>query len=157
MRHRSPLGGGLFIIECVRFSFLTGVLSILRYNAGAAFPWHIYAVPNALFLLAALFLWLDAPKYAVYTLLYISGKSLSIFSEIASGIVFLRRINPVNFNAQTMTNPVIVLSFAFAVDIITLIIALLINIKNNKKPKPAISGAGQNNQISEPEKEDTGS
>jgi hypothetical protein len=47
------------------------------------FPWLACAVPNALFPLMTLFLWLDTPNYTGYRPLYISGKCISFVSEAA--------------------------------------------------------------------------
>jgi hypothetical protein len=80
MQKYSLLRGGLFVLECARFSFMTGVLTVL--NPDTAFPWMVYAVPNALFLLAAMFMWLNSSKYGVFDPLYISGKAMSLFSII---------------------------------------------------------------------------
>jgi hypothetical protein len=135
MRSFSPLRGGLFILECVRFSFLTGFLAVVRYNAEAVFPWQIYAVPNALFLLMALFLMLDSSKYAVYSILYISGKTLCLFSEAMSGVAFLRNIGPMKYNKTEITIHGTIVPIAFIVDLITLIIILISSYKN-KKPEP---------------------
>jgi len=138
MRILSPLRGGLFIIECARFSFLIGSMAILRHNAGTAFPWQLYAVPNALFLLMALFLWLDTSKYGVYSLLYISGKSLSLFSGIASGIAFSQNLGNLNFYERGLANPLLVLALVIIIDLISLVIALILSIKN-KNHIPVLS------------------
>ena len=138
MRIYSPLRGGLLFVECARFSYLTGILAILRHNAGASFPWQLYAAPNALFLLMALFLWLDSSRYGVYSLLYISGKALCLFSEIASGIVFMKNLGPVNFIKSGITGQGMALPIVFIADVITLVIILIINAKN-KKTEPVIT------------------
>jgi len=132
MRTFSPLSGGLFFIECARFSFLTGILAVFRYNAGPAFPWQIYAVPNALFLLIALFLWLDRSKYTAYSLLYISGKSLCLFSEIISGIAMYKNVKQTDFFETGILNPGRILPIAFFIDLVTLIIILIGCTKNKK-------------------------
>jgi hypothetical protein len=142
MKNFSPLRGGLFILECARFSFLTGLLAVVRYNAGAAFPWQIYAAPNALFLLMALFLLLDASQYAVYSILYISGKVLCLFSEVMSAAAFFKNLIPMNSHKTETTIHGIILPIAFILDIITLIVILISSIKN-KKPEPVLLGASQ--------------
>ena len=143
MRILSPLCGGLFIVECARFSFLTGGLVILRQNAEAAFPWQMYAVANALFVLMALFLWLDASKYSMYVPLYIAGKSLSLFCEIAGGIVFLGQIS---FFEPGISNSLRILAVLVIIDLISLVLALFVCIKN-KKQKPVLSGSGPNLEV----------
>jgi len=137
----SPLRGGLFIAECARFSFLTGIMAILRFNANADFPWQIYAVPNALFLLMALFSWLDTSKYGAYVMLYIAGKALCLFSEISSLFIFSRQSSTMNFYEAWITNPGIVLSLVLICDLLTLSLALLISYKKNKNPEAALSGS----------------
>jgi hypothetical protein len=129
MRNFSPLRTGLLIIECARFSFLTGVLAILRHNASAEFPWQIFAVPNALFLIIALFLWLDSDKYSVYLILYISGKLLCLFSELISCSGFFR--NSFAFNIKIM-NPAVILVIAFFCDLVLLVIAILLSSRNKQ-------------------------
>ena len=140
MRIHSPLCGGLFIVECARFSFLTGGLVILRHNAEAVFPWQMYAAANALFVLMALFLWLDASKYSVYVPLHISGKSLSLFCEIAGGIAFLGQIS---FFEPGIGNSLRILAVLVIIDMISLVLALFVCIKN-KKHKPILSGPNIN-------------
>ena len=148
MKQRSLLSGGLFIIECARFSFLTGLLAVLRFNAGSFFPWQIYAVPNALFLTIALFLWLDSSKYTVYFMLYISGKILSLFSEISSFIVLSGNMETIVFDKIARGNPVHVLISIIIIDFISLIIAFIFIKKNLQKQKPVINELGQNAEIS---------
>ncbi|MCL2879628.1 MAG: hypothetical protein FWF29_05215, partial [Treponema sp.] len=153
MRTLSPLRGGIFIIECARFSFLTGILAVLRHNAGSSFPWQIYAVPNALFVLMALFLWLDTSKYTVYSLLYAAGKALCVFSEIMSGVAFFRNIRSMNFFAAGSPGPHLTLPIVFLVDVITLIIMLIIIIKNKNTgqltAEPSSGSTDQNNTASD--------
>jgi hypothetical protein len=86
-----PLRGGLFVYECIRLFFLVGAFVALRPGEGAmAFPWLACVVPNALFPLMTLFLWVDASNYAGYRPLYISGKCISLVSE-AAWFVFSRQ------------------------------------------------------------------
>jgi len=140
MRTYSPLYGALFIIECARFSFLTGLLAILRHSAGTVFPWQIYAVPNALFVLITLFLWLDNSKYALFSLLYISGKALCLFSETISGISLIRSMGAMSFFETGISNPGIVLPFVFGADLITLII-IFFGFRKYKKNAPELNSA----------------
>ncbi|MCL1991710.1 MAG: hypothetical protein FWG66_02040 [Spirochaetes bacterium] len=46
-------------------------------------PWLLFAAPNMLFPLMALFLWLDFFKYEAYVPLFIVGKFVCIFSTIS--------------------------------------------------------------------------
>jgi hypothetical protein len=50
---------------------------------GAVFPYMVYMVPNALFPLMALFVWLDLERYEVYTSLYTAGKIIAVISFMA--------------------------------------------------------------------------
>jgi hypothetical protein len=83
-----PLRGGLFVYECFRLLFLTAVFAALRPGA-AGFPWLVYAAPNALFTLMALFLWLNLSRYGTYLPLFLAGKIISLFS-ILGWAFFLR-------------------------------------------------------------------
>jgi hypothetical protein len=74
------LRGGLLVSECVRLLGLVGAFVLFRPDS--AFPWLLYVVPNALFPLIALFLWLDFSRYAVYLPLYLAGKCVGIFSIV---------------------------------------------------------------------------
>ena len=135
------LCGGLFAIECARFSFLTGVLALWRFKAGIGFPWHIYAVPNALFLLTALFLWLDLSRYSVYLMLFISGKLLSIFSAVSSLISLSLKSGVTAAFEAKYSNPSLALTAVIIIDLITIILAFFILFKS-KKSKLEISEPG---------------
>jgi len=140
MRKHSLLCGGLFIVECVRLSFLSEGLGILMSSAEGAFPWHIFAVPNALFVLMALFLWLDVTKYGVYLPLYISGKLLSLFCEIAGGIIFFGKVI---FLGPEISNSLRILAVIIFIDLISLVPALIARIKNIKnKPVSSVVSSG---------------
>ena len=121
MELHTPLRGGLFVFECARFSFLTGILAVLRPGMGAAFPWLVFAVPHALFLLMTLFLWLDFSRYSVYRPLYISGKCLSIFS-VMGWFVFSRQ----PLNEWGVSCPAGVLIILFCGDLISAVAAVFI-------------------------------
>jgi hypothetical protein len=86
-----PLRGALLIYECIRLLVLAWVFVFFRPGDGAGlFPWLVYAVPNALFPLMALFLWRRFSRYAVYAPLYISGKCIALAS-IAGFWIFSRQ------------------------------------------------------------------
>lgn len=79
------------IYECIRLLVLAWVFVFFRPGDGAGlFPWLVYAVPNALFPLMALFLWRQFSRYAVYAPLYISGKCIALAS-IAGFWIFSRQ------------------------------------------------------------------
>jgi hypothetical protein len=74
-----PLRAALFLYECVRLLVLAGVFSVLRPGDGAgAFPWLVYAAPNALFPLMTLFLWRRFSRYGAYLPLYTAGKCVAL-------------------------------------------------------------------------------
>jgi hypothetical protein len=86
-----PLRGVLLLYECIRLLALVWVFGAFRPGDGAGiFPWLVYAVPNALFPLMALFLWRQLSRYAVYLPLYISGKCIALAS-IAGYWIFSRQ------------------------------------------------------------------
>jgi hypothetical protein len=124
MQKYSLLRGGLFVLECARFSFITGVLTVL--NPDAAFPWMVYAVPNALFLLVAIFMWLNPSKYGVFDPLYISGKAMSLFS-ITGWYLFSRQAGSAYLKETSFSNR----AFAtlFFCDLLSLFAVVLISIK----------------------------
>jgi hypothetical protein len=76
-----PLRGALLIYECIRLLVLIWVFIFFKPGDGAGvFPWLVYAVPNALFPLMALFLWRQFSRYAAYVPLYIAGKCVALAS-----------------------------------------------------------------------------
>jgi hypothetical protein len=82
---------GLTVYECFRLLFLAGALAALNSAEGlAVFPLFSLAAANALFLLAALFLFLDFPRYRRYLPLYTAGK-LIVFFVTAGWVFFFRQ------------------------------------------------------------------
>jgi hypothetical protein len=73
-----PLCCGLFIYDTIRVIVIVGALIIaaLGRQAGGQYepPLLMYAAPNALFPLAALFLWLRPETYRPCIPLYVAGK-----------------------------------------------------------------------------------
>jgi hypothetical protein len=67
----------LFIYECMRLVFLTGVFMVLQPEGEAPFPWLALITPGALFFLMALF-WLQDPRYRLFCPLYLAGKGFSV-------------------------------------------------------------------------------
>ncbi|GHV89833.1 hypothetical protein AGMMS50268_03360 [Spirochaetia bacterium] len=49
---------------------------------GAVFPALVFGAANALFLLMALFMWLDFVRYRAYATLYTAGKALTAVSAL---------------------------------------------------------------------------
>jgi hypothetical protein len=86
-----PLRVVLFVYELVRLFLLTALASML--SPPLSFPWPVYAVPNALFPLMALFLLIHLPVYKVYLPLYLAGKLISLSALLGwfffSGINFI--------------------------------------------------------------------
>jgi hypothetical protein len=81
----------LFLYECLRLLILTGVFSLFRPGDGAGpFPWLVYAAPNALFPLMALFIWRRFSRYGAYLPLYVSGKCIAL-AAMFGFCVFSRR------------------------------------------------------------------
>jgi hypothetical protein len=70
---------------------LIGVFCFLRPGEGAGvFPWLVYAVPNALFPLMALFLWRRFSRYGAYLPLYVSGKCM-VLAAVFGFCIFSRQ------------------------------------------------------------------
>jgi hypothetical protein len=84
MEENRPLRAVLFMYELARLAILVGVAGGFVQAGGAedAFPlpWPAYMVPNGLFLLMALFLWLDMSRYRPYLFLYMAGKTIAAVS-----------------------------------------------------------------------------
>jgi hypothetical protein len=135
MKNGSAMRGGLFVFECSRFAYLTMVLIALRPEAAAAFPWLVCAVPNALFPLMLLFLWLDFSRYSVYAPLYKSGKCVCVFS-VVGWFVFLPRIKPaLSFDPGILHISLATMAVLILIDLVTVIIAALITGKNKRIAK----------------------
>ena len=132
MGYNSAFRGGLFIFECMRLIFLTTVLNILRPDAATSFPWFLYLVPNALFPIMLLFLWLDFDKYTVYEPLYKSGKCLCIFTVL--GWYLFVRGSMLSFESGFYFLPLI-LSIVVLSDLFTIIASVLISVNNKKTAK----------------------
>ena len=69
----------MFIYECMRLVFLTGIFMVLQPKGEAPFPWLALITPGALFFLMALF-WLQDPSYLFFCPLYLAGKGFSVVS-----------------------------------------------------------------------------
>jgi hypothetical protein len=72
-----PLKITLFVYECMRLFFLTGVFMVLQPEGEAPFPWLALVTPGALFFLMALF-WLQDSRYLLFCPLYLAGKGFSV-------------------------------------------------------------------------------
>jgi len=77
MDAHKPLNITLFIYECMRLVFLTGVFMVLQPESETPFPWLALITPGALFFLMALF-WLQDPRYQLFRPLYLAGKGFSV-------------------------------------------------------------------------------
>jgi hypothetical protein len=89
-----PLRGGLFVYECLRLLYLIGSFVVLR-PGGGNFPWLVYAASNALFPLAALFVWLDISRYRLYLPLYAAGKGIGVCAMLG-WLISSRWLIPLN-------------------------------------------------------------
>jgi hypothetical protein len=93
-----PLRVILLVYEIIRLFFLTALAVFLA--PPFSFPWPVYAVSNALFLLMALFLLARLPVYRAYLPLYVSGKAAALAASLGwcffagSDIADLVLINP---------------------------------------------------------------
>jgi len=76
-----PLRITLFVYECMRLVFLTGIFMVLQPEGEAPFPWLALITPGALFFLMALF-WLQDSNYLLFCPLYLAGKGFSVVSFI---------------------------------------------------------------------------
>jgi hypothetical protein len=85
------LRAALFLYEGVRLVVLAGVFSVWDPGGGrGAFPWLVFAAPNALFPLMALFIWRRFSRYGAYLPLYIAGKCVGLAAG-AGFFVFSRQ------------------------------------------------------------------
>jgi hypothetical protein len=66
----------------LRLAFLIGVFLLLQPEGAAAFPWLALITPGAMFLLMALFWWLNMSIYRSFRPLYLAGKGLSIITTM---------------------------------------------------------------------------
>jgi len=69
----------LFVYECMRLVFITGVFMVLQPEAETPFPWLALVTPGALFFLMALF-WLQDPRYGLFCPVYLAGKGFSVIT-----------------------------------------------------------------------------
>jgi hypothetical protein len=83
-----PLRLALFFYECIRLFLILGLWSLFLPLEGGAksLPCLMYAAPNALFPLIALFMWRDLPVYRVYLGLYTAGKIIILAAFYAWGL-----------------------------------------------------------------------
>lgn len=90
------------LYECIRLLVLIWVFNVfLPGDEAGIFPWLVYAVPNALFPLIALFLWRQVSRYGVYVPLYISGKCITLASIAGYWFFSWRNV----FTALQLRNP----------------------------------------------------
>ncbi|MDL2229137.1 hypothetical protein LJC14_02695 [Treponema sp. OttesenSCG-928-L16] len=80
-----PLRSALFIYDIIRLGAMLALLSVFVNAPGTGintvFPFFVYAVPQALFPLMALFLRLSLSEHLPYTSLYIAGKCMAALSS----------------------------------------------------------------------------
>ena len=127
--------GGLFIYECVRIMLLAVVLYF--QESGGLSVKVIYTAPGVLYLLMALFIWLDTDKYRAYVPLFTAGKCVGIFMLLGWSII---------------TRQVTMLEcFALSGDFFTLAAALMINKSLQEQSVKAIDETYPEDAAQEPE------
>jgi hypothetical protein len=81
-----PLRIVLFIYELARLLLVVGAAAGFVTSEGNGisylFPYVVYLVPNALFPLMALFLWLRIDLYRPYLALFMAGKTIAVISAL---------------------------------------------------------------------------
>lgn len=97
MKTSGPRAAGLFFYECVRLLLLVILLGIAPWEGAAGGILPCYLGANALFPLAALFVWLKPEEYGNYLTLHIAGKVVVLVSflvwEIFSSQGFMGQEN----------------------------------------------------------------
>ncbi|MDR1902569.1 MAG: hypothetical protein LBQ88_09850 [Treponema sp.] len=80
--------------EILRIVVLVNLLTVFlsRMEEGNLFPYLVYTVPNALFPLMALFMWINIERYRPYISLYAAGKIIAVVSFLAWFILSLDTI-----------------------------------------------------------------
>jgi hypothetical protein len=82
-----PLRLIFFIYDSVRLIVMTSILVVFIQPAslhdGGVFPYMFYTVPNSLFPLMSLFLWVNLGAYKPFIALYMAGKILAVVSVFA--------------------------------------------------------------------------
>ena len=82
-----PLRLIFFIYDFIRLIAMTRLLLGEGSLAGSPFPHVFYAVPNGLFTLMSLFLWIRLDAHTSYIALYMAGKILAVVAAF-SWLVF---------------------------------------------------------------------
>ena len=121
----------LLIYECIRLLILV-ILFILASpetsSGGTFFPYITFFSPNALFLLAALFVWLRPMDYRNFLSLYMAGKIISVLLFFAWGHFTDRRFS---IEENMAINQILLLGSTFLnlADILSIGGAWFLNIK----------------------------
>jgi hypothetical protein len=117
------------------FAPLIGDAGVSDGNAAGGFPWLVYAAPNGLFPLMALFLWRRLSEYKAYITLYIAGKTISVVVFLGWLISSSQTIVPV-INEETL----LVLGswlFLSLLDAFSMLGAILLKNRLNRSEIPA--------------------
>jgi hypothetical protein len=97
MRTYRPLRFVFFIYDFIRLLVMISLLVIFVQPAspheGGLFPYVFYAVPNGLFPLMSLFLWINLNAYKPFIALYMAGKLLAVVSVFAWLMFSLPRVS----------------------------------------------------------------
>jgi hypothetical protein len=97
-----PLRLILFIFDLIRLLVMISLLTLfvpMGSGDGKVFPYLFYAVPNGLFPLITLFLWLRLSYYQSYIALYMAGKILAVvavFTWLVFSIPGIDQVLPVD-------------------------------------------------------------
>jgi hypothetical protein len=93
-----PIRAILFVYELFRLLILTVLLAVFSVSEGAVaggiFPYLVYAAPNALFPLMALFMWLRPGEYRHYLRLYMAGKVIAAAAFCGWGFFAPKSLEP---------------------------------------------------------------
>jgi len=115
----------LFLYEFIRILILAAIL-ITNSNGNDIFGQIAYTVPNALFPLMALFIWLNQKRYRAYLPLFAAGKCIIISTSLVFSIIS---------GQITMMSELIEPEFLIGCDLLALAAVLLIHKDNKKNPE----------------------
>ncbi|MDR3167209.1 MAG: hypothetical protein LBT93_04640 [Treponema sp.] len=91
-----PLRVVLFIYELLRLVLVVGItvgfMPPEENGMYYLFPYVVYVVPNALFPLMTLFLWLRLEVYRPYLALYMAGKTIAVVCAVVWAVFSIQTI-----------------------------------------------------------------
>jgi len=77
-----PIGVVLCVYEAARIAFVAAAIAFLMPEWDSPIPLLALVSPGALFLLLALFLTLDAPRFRAFGPLFLAGKALGVMTAV---------------------------------------------------------------------------